>query len=194
VNTTLPNACRSRIIRLHDCPLQPWKNGLGGTREIAVQPSSASIDDFIWRVSVAEVSRDAPFSSFPGIDRQIVLLDGAGLRMTLDDALVHDLTTPFMPFAFAGEARVMATLVDGPTRDFNLMLRRGQARGEIMVRQAPASCPLDPSVTLVHAVRGVIDTPDGPLRAGDSWRPETIPRGRLHLRHGALALLVRIDG
>ncbi|NMW25795.1 HutD family protein, partial [Rhodanobacter denitrificans] len=89
------------IIRLADCPSQPWKNGLGRTREIAVQPSAAGGDGFLWRVSVAEVDSAAPFSAFAGIDRQIVLLDGAGFTMTLDDGRVHALTTPFVPFAFA---------------------------------------------------------------------------------------------
>ena len=51
------------IIRLADCPSQPWKNGLGRTRELAVQPSVASMDDFLWRVSVAEVDSAAPFSA-----------------------------------------------------------------------------------------------------------------------------------
>lgn len=170
----------------------PWKNGHGSTREIAVQPSGAGIEDFLWRVSLAEVDSAAPFSCFPGIDRQIVLLDGAGFSMTLDEAQTHALTTPFEPFAFAGEARVAVALAGGPTRDFNLMLRRAQVRGDIAVRHAPANCPLDPAVTLVHAARGVIDTPAGVLQAGDSWRPATAPRGSLRLRGDAVALLVRI--
>ena len=180
------------IIRLRDCPPRPWKNGHGRTREIAVQPSGAGSDDFVWRVSVAEVASNAPFSPFPGIDRQIVLLDGAGFQMTLDEAQTHALTTPFQPFAFAGEARVAVTLTGGPTRDFNLMLRRASARGEILVWQAPGNRPLDPAVMLVHAARGVIDTPAGVLQAGDSWRPATAPRGSLRLRGDAVALLVRI--
>ncbi len=122
------------IIRLADCPSQPWKNGLGRTREIAVQPSNAGMDDFLWRISIAEVDSAAPFSSFPGIDRQIALLDGNGFTMTLDDDRVHPLTTPFVPFGFAGESKVSVTLTDGPTRDFNLMVRRAQASGKLPAR------------------------------------------------------------
>ncbi|OOG65546.1 histidine utilization protein HutD [Rhodanobacter sp. B04] len=179
------------IIRLSDCPPQPWKNGLGSTREIAIHPDGAGSDDFLWRVSVAEVDSAAPFSSFPGIDRQIALLDGNGFTMTLDDDREHALTTPFAPFAFAGEARVAVTLVGGPTRDFNLMVRRAQARGDIRVWQVPGTQTPDPSTVLVYCARGVIDTAEGTLHAGDAWHPPLA--SPLKLYHNALALIVRIE-
>ena len=181
------------IIRLADCPSQPWKNGLGRTREIAVQPSVDGGDGFLWRVSVAEVDSAAPFSSFPGIDRQIALLDGAGFTMTLDDGRVHELTTPFAPFAFAGEAKVDVVLAGGPTRDFNLMVRRAQARGEVQVWSRPTTRKTDPATVLVFCARGVIDTADGRLHAGDAWRPLPHSIDPVTLRDGALALVVRIE-
>lgn len=149
------------------------------------------MNDFLWRVSIAEVDSAAPFSSFPGIDRQIALLDGNGFTMTLDDGRVHALTTPFVPFAFAGEARVAVTLLDGPTRDFNLMVRRAQARGEIQVLQEPGTQMPDPTTVLVYCARGVIDTTEGPLHAGDAWKP--IPASQARLHHDALALIIRIE-
>jgi environmental stress-induced protein Ves len=179
------------IIRLHDCPPQPWKNGLGSTCEIAVHPEGAGSDDFLWRVSIAKVDSAAPFSSFPGIDRQIALLDGNGFTMTLDDSRVHALTTPFAPFVFAGEARVAVTLVDGPTRDFNLMVRRAQTHGEIRVWQEPGTQLPDPSTVLVYCARGVIDTAEGSLHAGDAWRPSSASPVKLH--QNALALIIRIE-
>jgi uncharacterized protein len=179
------------IIRLSDCPSQPWKNGLGSTREIAVQPSGIGGDDFLWRVSIAEVDSAAPFSRFPGIDRQIALLDGNGFTMTLDDGRVHALTTPFAPFAFAGEAKVAVTLVDGPTRDFNLMVRREYVRGEIIVWRGSGAYDPDPSTVLVYCARGVIDSAEGPLHAGDAWRPSSA--SPVELYRGALALIVRIE-
>ena len=179
------------IIRLHDCPPQPWKNGLGSTREIAIHPGGAGSDDFLWRVSVAEVDSAAPFSSFPGIDRQIALLDGNGFTMTLDDDRVHALTTPFAPFAFAGEAKVSVALVDGPTRDFNLMVRREKVLGEVRVWQEPGEQLPDPSTVLIYCARGMIDTAEGPLHAGDTWRP--LSASPVKLQHNALALIIRIE-
>src|ERR1700743_3434281 len=97
----------------------PWKNGLGITREIAVEPAGATMDHFLWRVSIADVDTASPFSRFPGVDRVIVLLQGERVTMTLDGEREHALTTPCTPFAFAGEAHVDVTLAGGATRDFN---------------------------------------------------------------------------
>jgi environmental stress-induced protein Ves len=181
------------IIRLADCPSQPWKNGLGRTREIAVQPSVASSDDFLWRVSIAEVDSAAPFSIFPGIDRHIVLLDGAGFTMTLDEARVHALTTPFAPFAFPGEARVDVALADGATRDFNLMVRRRHGRGQVAVWHGPTTRRSGRATQLVFCARGVIDTIDGQLGPGDACRIASTDNNPLTLHDGAVALAVCIE-
>ena len=63
-----------KIIRARDCRTTPWKNGGGSTTEIAVEPSGASLDTFAWRISVARVAADGPFSEFPGIDRTLAVL------------------------------------------------------------------------------------------------------------------------
>lgn len=180
------------IIRLSECPSQPWKNGLGRTREIAVQPSGAGLDDFTWRVSIAEVDSGAPFSAFPGIERTIVLLDGDGFTMTLDEGRTHALTTPLEPFAFAGESGVTVALAGGPTRDFNLMVRRERAGGEVQAWHGPVTCPPDAHVALVFCARGVVDTVDGRLQAGDAWLPPSQCTGPVTLHEGTRALVVRI--
>lgn len=181
------------IIRLADCPPRPWKNGLGRTRDIAVQPPSAGGDDFLWRVSIAEVDRAVPFSRFPGVDRQIVLLDGTGFTMTLDDRDTHALTTLFAPFAFPGEARVEVTLADGATRDFNLMVRRTHGCGEVQVWRGPATRAIDPATMLVFCARGEVDTVDGRLSAGDAWRPSSPAGKSVTLHDVAVALVVRVE-
>lgn len=180
------------IIRLQDCPPRPWKNGLGRTREIAIQPSADGGADFLWRVSVAEVDSAAPFSAFPGVDRTIVLLDGAGFTLSLDGRHEHALTTPFEPFHFPGEAGVTVALAGGPTRDFNLMVRRAYARGELQVWHGPATRMTDTATVLVFCARGMIDTAEGRLFAGDAWRPAAPAAMPMSLREGAMALVARI--
>jgi len=179
------------IIRLDDCPVTSWKNGLGSTRKIAVHPAHAGMDDFIWRVSIANVDSAAPFSRFPGIDRHIVLLDGAGFTMQLDDDRNHALTTPYEPFVFPGEANVNVTLVDGPTRDFNLMVRRSHANGSAQSWNEAGTYQLDRHTRLLHCAAGRLEIGDATLHTGDSWLNTS--SAQVRLQPGAVALVVIVE-
>jgi environmental stress-induced protein Ves len=144
---------RHHVLSPADYRRMPWKNGGGRTTEIASGPAGAAIDAFDWRVSIAEVAKDGPFSVFAGIDRTIVLLAGAGMRLDGGGHAVV-LRTPFEPYAFSGDQAIDCTLVDGPVRDFNLMLRRGRAAGSVtVVRHAGARVP-PARFTLCYSVAG----------------------------------------
>jgi environmental stress-induced protein Ves len=112
------------ILRSIEYVARPWKNGGGTTRDIVTSPKGASLDTFDWRLSLAQVDRDGPFSRFEKVDRTIVLLSGA---MTLHerDRRIELLCNE--PFAFAGERAIEATVGGGSTLDFNVMTRRGRA-------------------------------------------------------------------
>jgi uncharacterized protein len=116
-----------RIIRFTDLAPEPWRNGAGTTRTVASHPPGA---DFDWRVSLADVTASGPFSAFPGIDRVIMLCDGPGMHLSVDGDS-HELQ-PYQPLRFAGEAVTSAQVTD-PTRDLNLMTRRGRCSGELIV-------------------------------------------------------------
>jgi len=113
-----------RILRNGDYPSRPWKNGGGTTRDICVAPPGASLDDFDWRLSLAQVDRDGPFSRFDGVDRTLILLSGA---MTLHEPDRRIQLVRGEPVAFPGERAVAARLSGGSTLDFNVMTRRGRA-------------------------------------------------------------------
>jgi uncharacterized protein len=117
---------------LNALPPRPWKNGGGSTREIAAMPPGAGMADFVWRVSVAEIASDGPFSAFPGVDRQITLLSGPGVRLR-GERVDHRLDRPLAPFAFSGDDLIEASLLGGPSRDLNVMTRRGAARADLRV-------------------------------------------------------------
>lgn len=107
----------------------PWKNGGGVTTEVFVSPPGAGFDDLELRLSRAKVERDGPFSSFPGIDRSLVVLEGAGLRLTGEcDAVLGPRQAPLV---FAGERAIHAALLDGAVEDFNVMTRRAVLRHEL---------------------------------------------------------------
>ncbi|MCQ0033734.1 HutD family protein [Burkholderia glumae] len=126
-------AARLSLIRADRLVAAPWKNGGGVTREIAAEPPGASLDAFAWRVSVADVAQPGPFSRFPGVDRTLVLLSGAGMTLVDGNGARQVLAAPLERLAFAGETPLSAELADGPTRDFNLMTRRAVMGGRVSV-------------------------------------------------------------
>jgi hypothetical protein len=131
-----------RMLKPADYVRMPWKNGGGQTTEIVSHPPGATLAAFEWRISVADVASDGPFSQFHGVDRVTVLISGAGLHLTHDGHAV-ELRVPFEPYAFSGDDAVTCTLVDGPIRDFNLMVRRGRAKGQVVaVRDEAVRIPL----------------------------------------------------
>ena len=78
----LPAAARAAV---------PWKNGGGLTREVAIHPPGSDLGTFEWRVSIAQVRAAGPFSSFPGVDRQLAVLAGE-LALVIADAVPRTLT------------------------------------------------------------------------------------------------------
>jgi uncharacterized protein len=117
-----------KLIRFADLAPKPWKNGGGTTTEIAVSPEGADFEDFDWRLSIADVASDGPFSLFPNIDRTLTVIEGKGLAMTIDGGEPLTLTPSSSPLSFPGDVPVEAHLVRGAIRDFNVMTRRGRVR------------------------------------------------------------------
>ena len=124
----------------------PWKNGGGETREIAIFPADATIDSFGWRISMATVAIDGPFSIFPDVDRTLCILDGAGVRLQFDGE-AFAVTPGCPPLTFKGERPVSASLIDGPITDFNVMTRRSTHLHHVIRLTLQAGEP--------HQLRGV---------------------------------------
>ncbi len=103
---------------------QPWRNGGGLTRELLQWPLGSAADAWQLRVSVADIERSGPFSAFPDIERWFAVLEGAGVTLELPD-VTRVLGPDDEPVFFPGECQPQCRLVDGRTRDLNLMLRRG---------------------------------------------------------------------
>jgi len=144
-------------------PSSPWKNGGGSTRTIAVFPPDAGFDDFDWRISIADVVSSGEFSRFPGVDRSILLLDGAGMILHLDSGSIT-LTTPYKPLLFRGDDAVRSELLNGATRDFNVMTRRGCATADVKVVQSKVQFAADAGV--FFCPRGAFRTANADLEAG----------------------------
>ncbi len=103
-----------------------WRNGGGETAEIAAAPAPAAADGFDWRVSLARIAVDGPFSLFPGVARTIALLEGGPLRLQVGDSAPTLLDPGAPPFSFAGDLPTAALLLGGPALVLNVMTRCGR--------------------------------------------------------------------
>ena len=131
-----------QIITPQQWQSQAWKNGRGVTHELA---SEQDMEGILWRVSIAEVTQDGPFSLFPGKNRILLLLEGAGFSLTFQESQkVKIMERLYEPFSFAGEEEIACTLLDGPVRDFNVMSRRADVRATVQVLRLKAqeSCSI----------------------------------------------------
>jgi environmental stress-induced protein Ves len=108
-----------RLIKANDMKRMSWKNGGGETLEVAIHPPTSSIAqlDFDWRVSIATVASDGPFSKFPGFDRKLVVWKGDGLRV---NGIVRE---AMKPFTFRGGDATDLSLVNGAVKDFGVITR-----------------------------------------------------------------------
>ena len=148
----------------------PWKNGGGSTLELAVEPPGATLETgFQWRISSAEVSVSGPFSAFPGMDRWLLLLEGAGFEIDFGTGGRVKLSEPLVPLRFSGDWPARATLMDGPCTDFNLIVdpRIYRAHLEAVQLAAPHALPLS-ATTLLSVVRGTLGVPEWGQHLGQS--------------------------
>ncbi len=188
---------RSIVIPSNEYQRERWKNGCGWTRQIYRQPDT---EDWAWRLSIAEVDQDGPFSTFEGVERELVLLHGNGMRLEFADGREHMLEPPHGRLRFPGERPLQAGLLDGPTHDFNLMWRRDCIDAQLWLRPlvGPMLFFADPGTTwVVHLVSGQarFDVASGlpPLWMGDTalLRPGA-GRSRFALEGGGELLAIKL--
>lgn len=164
---------------------QPWKNGGGVTHEIAREESDGAL---LWRLSIAEVASDGPFSSFPGLARILTVIEGAGLHLHTPEGRIDAL--PLAPVGFCGDTPVDCKRIAGAVHDFNVIYN-----------------PARLSARVGRPATGITDCLQGPgrfyaclaLSTGVSVDGVTVPRcglaefdhGRVSCPAGVAALLVR---
>lgn len=184
-----------RHLRFDDYRVTPWKNGNGVTREIAsaaVSVGSASVGSALigsgtppdWRISMATVTEDAPFSSFAGVVRTLGVVEGAGIELTVEG---HSrlIGVGDEPAVFAGDVPTSARPLDGPVLDLNLMVNPTRAMGRMVGIRAGTHDLAGLSWFLVALVDGL------EMRINDR-EPLALPRldtAKLDLRAGPLVRL-----
>ena len=111
-----------QLIQAAQIQPQPWRNGGGRTRELLAWPS---VHDWALRISLADIDADGPFSAFTGVERWFTVIEGAGVTLAFGD-IEQRLTPGDTPLCFDGAAAPGCRLLNGATRDLNLMSRRGR--------------------------------------------------------------------
>jgi environmental stress-induced protein Ves len=171
---------RLTVLRADDHVRMDWANGGGTTYQVATSPEGADLDAFDWRVSLADVDSGGRFSTFAGIDRVLMVVEGPGMELVVDGRFVP--LGPLDPLRFDGDAITTATLPNGPTRDLNVMTRRGRCTATLDVVTVVDSvevAPVEQGDVLVVVVDGDVRADDVPLWPRDALavdRP-TVLRG-----------------
>lgn len=184
-----------QLFRAFDHQRMPWKNGGGETAEIAVFPTGAGVTDFEWRVSMARVDSDGPFSLFEGVDRTLLVLDGPGIRLDVDTLPGVELTVNSAPYPFAADRATMAYVLGGPITDLNVMTRRGRWSHTVarLSGKGPIILTADDGMAMVLA--------SAPLTlAGPDWNAQLAPvdaalfdtDAMLSADAGSLPVLIRL--
>ncbi len=181
-----------RILRASSYVRVAWKNGGGLTDIVAV----AAGEPPAWRISIASIERDGPFSDFSGYDRTIVSLSGSGVTLVFASGEVRALGT-LSPFAFPGETRVEARLADGPVSDFNVMtLRSTHTHRATTIGLGENGVPIDAggACGILYVANGSVAIDGLTAEAGDTFRLEAGTRTVARSIAGpATTILVRIS-
>lgn len=136
-------ACQTRLILYYPPGMQiirraafttvPWKNGGGITHEVAKVELDGRL---LWRLSLAEVSSDGPFSLFASLARILTVIDGPGMDLLSAGGEVAHAVPPLRPVAFSGDEPLFGKLRGGPCLDFNLIYDPQQFRAVVEVMSA----------------------------------------------------------
>jgi environmental stress-induced protein Ves len=191
---------QATILKASTYRRMPWKNGAGETVEIAISPAGAALSEFDWRVSMATVATDGPFSIFPEIDRTLSILDGNGMSLAIDGSKPILLMQDNAPLAFPADVAVSATLADGPITDLNVMTRRTGLRHHVeRVRiHGRTGVDVDAQTWLVLCHEGSIALDWGEDRAelneGDTLLLKGSAGAAVALTGDALCYVIAIDG
>lgn len=129
---------KMRIVQSNRLPPVPWRNRGGVTREIA---SAEDAQGILWRISLADVTAEGPFSAFAGLSRISTVIAGDGMVLETDDGpLAAD---PLHPVRYEGAPPVTGRLPHGPVQNFNLVYRTGALSADAQVIEGPAERDLD---------------------------------------------------
>ena len=151
-----------------DYKKMPWKNGGGITYEIA---SEADAQGLLWRLSLADVTGDGPYSLFGGLQRILTVVTGAGTRLIDRQDGATTLAAPLVPTAFSGDQTMHAELVDGAIRNLNLIFDPRRLSAHVQLVEGPTRIALPGIDSTRHMIYGHSAEFQAPQVAGLALKP-----------------------
>jgi hypothetical protein len=187
-----------RQLRPANYQQMPWKNGQGSTTQLLADPTTDG--SFNWRLSIAEVGQSGPFSDFSGYDRIITLISGKGMVLTFNGTMERRIDQVFEPLPFDGGWQTDCKLIDGPLRDFNLMIARKWGHGwlTILRPRSGEKCEIgEAPIILLHVFEGEADLAIGDhrvgLAAGDTLHVQAAPDCLLLAQSDAIIAAIYLE-
>ena len=131
-NTLIPERelALAHHLTLIDYRTMPWANGLGKTVELINRVDDGNL---LWRLSMATITEDGPFSAFPGIERNLTIFSGEGFDLVEDDSGFQYSASLLTPVTFSGDTPVTAKNVVAPCEGFNVMTRSDLPKPKVWV-------------------------------------------------------------
>ena len=138
-----------------------WKNGKGQTTELAIN-EGGNLDKFDWRLSIATVAEDGPFSNFKGYERNLVLIEGNGLTLT-HDVITTDRLTEALDFAtFDGGSNTHGEILNGTIKDFNIMTAKDKYKTKVNTYKGTSKLTVNNvELAFIYSLSGDIDITSG---------------------------------
>ncbi|WP_421187691.1 HutD family protein [Aeromonas sanarellii] len=121
------------LIKESDQLKMPWKNRQGTTAQILISPKGASLDklDFDYRLSSAPIKTAGPFSTFPGYQRILLPVSGAGFVLN-----GHPYAT-FEAAHFSGDDETHCELLKKEVTDLGLIYHPERVSANVRVLNVP---------------------------------------------------------
>ena len=144
------------LIKESDQLKMPWINKQGTTAQILVSPPGSSLDklDFAYRLSSAPIKAAGPFSRFPGYQRILLPVSGAGFVLN-----GHPYAT-FEAAHFSGDDETHCELLKKEVTDLGLIYdpKRLSANVRVLNVPFPLTLTLEADKTyLCHLLSGQLE-------------------------------------
>ena len=146
----------------------------------------------MWRLSIAEVDEDGPFSLFEGMARILTVIDGKGMVLESEDGVLD--AAYCKPTVFSGETKINSYLNNGPIRDFNVIYDPVQICAEVKVVTKVFDIGSKQNLDCIYALyclAGTLTVNNAKINKGSLALGRALPE-QLQYSQNAVALLVSL--